>query len=286
MLRRTGLVSPRVEILEQIDDWPPDRAAVGVVGLDGVVASHGDDAAKFRWASVTKLVTALAVLVAAEEGVVELDEPAGPSGSTVRHLLSHASGLPFDGTIAVSRPGERRIYSNTGYTLLAQHLATKSELPFEEYVTRAVFEPLELGVDLREEVEGASGIYGTLLDLLSLAQELLRPTLLAAETFAEATQAQFPGLVGVLPEFGRQDPNDWGLGFELRDAKSPHWTGTRNSSRTFGHFGGSGSFLWVDPDEQLAVGFLCDREFDDWADEAKRLWPALSDAVLSAAAGR
>ena len=59
---------------------------------------------------------------------------------------------------------------------------------------------------------------------------------------------QFPGLVGVLPGFGRMDPNDWGLGFELRDAKSPHWTGARNSPRTFGHFGGSGTFLWVDPE--------------------------------------
>jgi CubicO group peptidase (beta-lactamase class C family) len=44
------------------------------------------------------------------------------------------------------------------------------------------------------------------------------------------------------------DPNDWGLGFELRDTKEPHWTGTRNSPRTYGHFGGSGSFLWLDPE--------------------------------------
>ena len=59
---------------------------------------------------------------------------------------------------------------------------------------------------------------------------------------------QFPGLVGVLPDVGRMDPNDWGLGVELRDAKTPHWTGARNSPRTFGHFGGSGTFLWVDPE--------------------------------------
>ena len=58
---------------------------------------------------------------------------------------------------------------------------------------------------------------------------------------------------------------DWGLGFELKDAKSPHWTGTRNSRRTFGHFGGSGTFLWVDPEPGLATACLTDREFDEWA---------------------
>ena len=89
---------------------------------------------------------------------------------------------------------------------------------------------------------------------------------------------QFPGLVGVLPGFGRQEPNDWGLGLELRDAKSPHWTGAHNSPRTFGHFGRSGTFLWVDPDADLALACLTDLAFGDWAAEA---WPRLSDAVLA-----
>lgn len=268
-----------MELLTQVEDWPPDNVAVGVVAPDRVVAWHGDEGREFRWASVTKLLTALAALVAAEEGVLDLDEDAGPPGSTVRHLLAHASGLPFDGTVPIAKPGERRIYSNAGYELLAQQLAAKAEMPFEEYLAQAVLEPLDFTGELRGSP--ASGAYGTLLDLLELARELLRPTLVAPETLAEATQVQFPGLLGVLPDFGRQDPNDWGLGFELRDAKSPHWTGRSNSPRTFGHFGGSGSFLWVDPEAELAVGFLCDLDFDDWADDAKRLWPALSDAILA-----
>jgi CubicO group peptidase (beta-lactamase class C family) len=74
------------------------------------------------------------------------------------------------------------------------------------------------------------------------------------------------------------DPNDWGLGFELKDAKAPHWTGTHNSPRAFGHFGGSGAFLWIDPDADVALGCLTGREFGPWALEA---WPRLSDAVLS-----
>src|SRR2546425_457645 len=73
----------------------------------------------FPWASVTKLATALAVLVAAEEGVVDLDDAAGPPGSTIRHLLAHASGLPLDGGAPIAEPGRRRIYSNAGFEALA-----------------------------------------------------------------------------------------------------------------------------------------------------------------------
>jgi CubicO group peptidase (beta-lactamase class C family) len=119
-----------------------------------------------------------------------------------------------------------------------------------------------------------------------LGRELLAPTLVAPETFVEATTVAFPGLVGVLPDFGRMEPLDWGLGFELRDAKSPHWTGSHNSARTFGHFGGSGTFLWVDPEPGVALGFLGDLSFDDWSQDAKRLWPKLSDDVLAETAAR
>jgi len=111
-----------------------------------------------------------------------------------------------------------------------------------------------------------------------LARELLAPRRLAPETLAEATAVQFPGLDGVLPCYGRMSPNDWGLGFELRDAKAPHWTGTRNSARTFGHFGRAGTFLWVDPEAGLALACLADLAFGDWARDA---WPRLADAVLS-----
>ena len=96
---------------------------------------------------------------------------------------------------------------------------------------------------------------------------------------AEATTVQFPGLRGVLPGFGLQDPNDWGLGFEIRGTKRPHWTGSGNSPATVGHFGRSGTFLWVDPVAGLAVACLTDRPFGAWAGEA---WPVISDAILAA----
>ena len=89
----------------------------------------------------------------------------------------------------------------------------------------------------------------------------------------------FPDLDGILPGFGRQKPNDWGLGFEIRDGKSPHWTGAHSSPRTFGHFGQSGTFLWVDPDADAAAVVLTDRDFGPWAITA---WPIWTDGVLAA----
>jgi CubicO group peptidase (beta-lactamase class C family) len=112
-----------VEALRQVDDWPVRRAALAVISRDGPIAQRGDATAPLPWASVTKLVTALAALVAAEEGVVDLDEAAGPPGSTIRHLLSHASGLPPEGETPIAKPGARRIYSNAGFEVLAETVA-------------------------------------------------------------------------------------------------------------------------------------------------------------------
>ena len=269
-----------MEALGLVDAWPADRVAVGLASARETLRVHGS-ADEFRWASVTKPVTALACLVAAEEGSLDLDEPAGPPGSTVRHLLAHASGLPFEPGPPIAKPGERRIYSEHGFEVLGETLAARTEMPFEEYLRAAVLEPL--GLDARLDGKPGSGLWGSVDDLLALGRELLAPTLLSAETLGEATSVQFPGLVGVLPGFGRQAPNDWGLGIELRDGKSPHWTGSRNSPRTFGHFGGSGTFLWVDPEPGIALACLTDLEFGDWAVEA---WPRFSDAVLAELASR
>jgi CubicO group peptidase (beta-lactamase class C family) len=227
---------------------------------------------------VSKLLTAVAVLVAAEEGIVDLDEPAGPPGSSVRHLLAHASGLPFDAGPPIARPAERRVYSNAGYELLGALVSARAEMPFAAYLAAAVLDPLGMrGSGL--EGSPAHAVWGPLQDLALFAAELFAPRVVAPETLAEAMDVAFPGLVGVVPGLGRQDPCDWGLGFEVRDAKSPHWTGTRNSPRTVGHFGGAGTFLWLDPEAGLALVCLTDLEFGAWALEA---WPALADAVLAA----
>jgi CubicO group peptidase (beta-lactamase class C family) len=253
-----------------VDGWPSEHAAAGVIYPDGAVATHGDVDLPLRWASVTKLATAVAALVAVEEGIVDLEDPAGPPGSTLRHLLSHASGLPFDGTVPVAVPGTRRIYSNTGIEAAADHVGAAAGMPFAAY-----FESV-----WRFQLGGspAHGVKLPLTKLLELARELTAPRRIAAETLAEMVTVQFPGLNGVVPGIGRYDPNDWGLGPELRDGKHPHWTGTLASPATYGHFGGGGGFLWIDPEAGIALCALTDLEFGDWAMEA---WPRLSDAVLA-----
>ncbi len=268
------LVSRRVQALRQIESWPVSFAAAGVVAGDGRVETLGDSRRAVRLASVSKPVVALACLVAAEEGVVDLDEAAGPPGSTVRHLLAHASGLSFEGRAPIARPGRRRIYSNEGFRVLAEHLGRQAEMPFADYVRAAVCESLK--VDLDPEGDPGSGMHASLDDVLAIARELMTPRLVAPETLMEMTTVQFPGLTGVLPDYGRLDPLDWGLGVQL-NTRPTTWMGTSTSTRAFGHFGGSGTFVWVDPEARVACVALTNREFGEWAKDA---WPVLSDAIL------
>lgn len=259
-----------------VASWPVDTVAAGVTDAETTLGVAGDPDWRTPIASVTKLLAGYAALVALEEGTIALDEPAGPPGSTVRHLLAHASGLAFRDDAVIAAPGRRRIYSNPGIERFAEHLAARAGMSFEEYLRSGVLEPLGMA---HTELRGspAAGAWSSAGDLLLFSRELLKPTLISPETLTDATRPHFPELGGVLPDLGRFEPNPWGLTFEIRDDKQPHWTGKRNSPETFGHFGGSGSFLWVDPVAQLATVALADREFGPWALDA---WPELSDAVL------
>jgi CubicO group peptidase (beta-lactamase class C family) len=262
-----------------VDQWPAEHVAVAVVRGDGtLVDSHGPTDREFRLASVTKLLSAYAVLTAIEEGALDWDDPAGPPGATVRHLIAHTSGLAFDSDRVQAPPGQRRIYSNTGFAVLADALHRATGITFADYLAEAVFTPLGMSGSRLEGSAGA-GAVSTCSDLVRFAAELQSPQLLAAETVRAATSTPaFPGLDGVLPGYGRQSPNDWGLGFELRDHKQPHWTGRDSSPETFGHFGQSGTFLWVDPPRGCACVCLTDLAFGDWAVES---WPPLTDAILA-----
>jgi CubicO group peptidase (beta-lactamase class C family) len=269
------------------------HAAAAVLGPAGVLAEVGDTARRFPLASVTKPLAALAALVAVEEGAIELDRPvpeyapaalgdelAAELGSmTLRHLLSHASGLAAERLRRGADVGARRIYSNAGYDLIGQLVTGATGIDFGSYLAEAVFEPLRMEA---AELAGSPASQGiaSVEDLQALLAELLRPSgLLHADTLADARSVQFPGLLGVLPGYGGQRPNDWGLGFEIRGDKHPHWTSPRNSPATYGHFGRSGTMFWVDPQAGLALVALTDRSFGSWAIKA---WPELSDAVLDA----
>jgi CubicO group peptidase (beta-lactamase class C family) len=267
--------------LDQLDGWDVPHAGVVVVDADGPRARHGETARVLPVASLSKPLTAAAVLVDVAEGRLDLDEPVGPTaaqGATLRHLLAHAAGLGFEQDERTMAPGARRIYSNWGYEVAAAHAAEQAGTAFATLLRDRVTGPLGMSAT---GIDGspAHAVTSTVDDLARFVRELIRPDALPAGVQAHLTTLTFPELDGVLPGFGRQRPNGWTLGLEVRGAKDPHWSGSRISPRTVGHFGRTGSLLWADPDAGVGLATLAGRDFGDWARTA---WPALNDAVLDA----
>jgi CubicO group peptidase (beta-lactamase class C family) len=277
-------------------DWPVGRAGVAVVSPEGVERAFQGEVGggdEFPVASVTKLMTSLAALAAVESGRIDLDAPVPQAGNpagpvTLRHLLAHAGGYPYEPPGRPRPPESRRIYSNVGFRLLAEAVADAAGMSFPGWLSWSVLDPLQMSATRLARRNGvdddpAAGAVSTLDDLTRLARCLLErgAPVAGPELFAEATAVQFPGLAGLVPGVGRFDPCDWGLGFELHDGKRPHWMGDRRSEAAFGHFGASGCFLWVDPDVGLAAAAVSDRAFeeDKWA---MATWPAWSDRLPAA----
>ena len=270
-------------VVEQAGKWPVGVAAAAAVGPNGVLAATGPVNRQFPLASVTKPLAVLSALVAVEEGALELTDTANEDlvpGATVRHLMSHASGLAPDELRRMFPLATRRVYSHVGIELLADLVARAVDMPFGSYFHESLVRPLGLRDTHLEGSPARDGV-ASVEDLAQVIAELLEPSgWLHSATLSEAASVQYPGIRGVLPGYGSQNPNDWGLGFEIRSGKQPHWTGTHNSPSTYGHFGLSGSMFWVDPERRIGLVALADRSFGDWA---KTAWPALSDAVLAAA---
>jgi CubicO group peptidase (beta-lactamase class C family) len=173
----------------------------------------------------------------------------------------------------------RRIYSNTGIELASDAIGDAAGMPFEHYLREALFEPLGMTATVLKG-SPAYAVHSTVTDLVTFVHELRTPRLVTTASALAFRTAQFPALAGLVPGVGRFDPCPWGLGAELKGVKEPHWTGTRNSPSTFGHFGGAGTLLSVDPGAHIAVVALTDRPFDEWESEALTLWRELADAVL------
>lgn len=274
-------------LLCALEQWPAAHSCAGAVLDTGqgpqLVATAGDPTRPFRLASITKMLTSYAVLIAVEEGIVTLDEPVSiaPPGATLRHLLAHAAGYPFEGTEPIAAVGQRRIYSNTGIEVAARWVEHASAMPFATYLTEAVLEPLQMR-NATFQGSPAHGVTASCQDLAAFATELLSPRLLDATTLAEITHIQYPELAGIVPGMGHFTPCPWGLGMEIAGTKAPHWMGRRRSEHTVGHFGGAGTMMWVDPHARVSLIALTDHSFDQWAAMATAEWARLSDAVIEA----
>lgn len=271
--------------IDSLSDWPVDTVAAAALTRDaGITSTHGDTSSVFPLASVSKLIAGYATLVAVEEGLVELDEPIPSTwlpasidaGVTLRTLLAHASGLAMS-DYAQQKPAlERRIYSSAGFAVIARVIEEASSklgvaVDFGEYVRGAVCEPL--GMSAQVSGHPGHGYAASVDDLALLAAEFLSPTLVSPALMDEALSVQYPELAGIVPGYGRFNPCPWGLAFELHGdgekVKEPHWMGDELPVTAAGHFGMSGTFLWIDRDSGTAAVVLTDREFGDWA---KPLW--------------
>lgn len=289
------------DVLAETGDWPVGTVAAAVLrsgdSAGTPVAATGDLHHVFDLASVSKLVSAYAVLIAVSEGCFSLEDTVadvavttghdvdGPQDATVRELLSHASGVGFRGRDREKDARTRRIYSSAGFEILAD-LVTASVaevgMDFASYVRDTVCEPL--GITEAELVIGGSaghGFRGSVDALSRLAAEFLSPTLVPESLWDEGLTCQFPDLDGVVPGYGRQRPCPWGLGVELHGHKSPHWLPSQMPEDVAGHFGQSGTFLWFHRASGTAAVVLTDRDFGDWAKQRwdgfnARLWESLA----------
>ena len=213
-------------------EWPAPNTSIAVIDRQGQLHKYGDTARTTRIASVSKLLTAWAAHVAIEEGSTSLDAAVGQDGCTLAHLLAHAGGYSFDGTVPIISPARKRIYSNTGYEMISEHLEAVTGITFSEYLNEAVFSPLKMFNSLLNG-SSAADVISCVDDLAEFALELRNPRLISAETARAATTTQFTELEGVVPGVGRFSPCNWGFGPEIHGAKHPHWMGTRNSASTF-----------------------------------------------------
>lgn len=262
-----------MKTFDLLNDWPCPAVAAAVIDPTGVVHRHGDTTQVFALASITKVLTATAVHLAVEEGSVALEDVLDDHGSTLADLLGHASGLSPQGE-RFDEPGRRRIYSNAGYERAAEAVEQRTEMLFVDYLSEGVFAPLEMS-STRLLSSPAFGAASSVDDLVGFLTGL--GGLLARETIAKMTSPYLPELVGVLPGYGRQTPNTWGLGPEIRGTKAPHWTSDRGDPQTWGHFGATGTFMWTDPSANVSAIVLTDRDFGDWAIP---LWTAFGNSVL------
>lgn len=263
---------------------PPSFTTAGAVfTLNETLISTGESHREFPLASVTKLLTTWATLVAVDRGMLSLDAPIRiPNASalvTLRQLLAHAAGVPREAGGPVRTPGAIRQYSNYGMEIAAGQVEEATGVSFGEWLGDRVVAPLGMsGTLLRGSP--AWGGYSTISDLQRFGREVLRPTLVSAELSAEAFRPQFPELAGRVPGYHTFTPCPWGLGFEIRGAKD-HWLAPPMSEATCGHFGVSGSYLWVDHARGVGAAFLGEEPFGQWHQEN---WGRLNGAIIEVVA--
>lgn len=307
----------------------------------------------FLIASITKPVVAMGVMRLVECGLIGLDDRVeevvpefGRSGThqvTLRHLLTHTSGLPdmlpdnrelraaksgLDAFVAGAcrvdlafPPGRGVSYQSMGFALLGEVIARVSGFTAARFLDREFLQPLGLadtalgapdawftgdspkvnriaGLRLPDDMRetdwhwntrywrqlGApwGGLLTTPADLSRLASLMLASSygprsLLAPATIAAMTRNQlacFPDL----PEAERRC-RPWGLGWRLNWPGHSANFGDLLGPNTFGHWGATGTLLWIDPDKGAIATILTTQPQEPRGSYLARLSNTLAAAI-------
>jgi CubicO group peptidase (beta-lactamase class C family) len=178
---------PGASVLVVQDGQPVFRRSYGLANLEEGIAAT--PATNYRLASITKQFTAACILLLAEDGKLTLDDPvkrwlpslpAAADAVTLRHLLSHTSGLiDYEDVMPQNitgqlhdtdvlrilekqdrgyfAPGSRYRYSNSGYALLALVVGRASGQDFASFLRQRIFRPLGMDDTVALE-EGRSNV--------------------------------------------------------------------------------------------------------------------------------
>jgi len=290
----------------------------------------------FDLASLTKVIgTAPAVMQLVEEGRLRLADPVvtylpefrggGKERITIRDLLTHMSGLRPDldltttwaGREAAIRlaaaetpqaaPGQRFVYSDINFLLLAEIVARVRHQPFETVVRERVLVPLGMRdtmflptATMRPRiaptdtttprgtvhdptarrmggVAGHAGLFSTAADLARFCRMMLAGGRLGpARVLAPLSVARMTA-----PATPTGEPNVRGLGWDLDSVYSAN-RGDLLPLGSYGHTGFTGTSIWIDPVSRLFVVFLSNRVYPDGAGNVTPLRSRI--ATIAAAA--
>ncbi|HMS25196.1 MAG TPA: serine hydrolase domain-containing protein [Acidimicrobiia bacterium] len=261
----------------------PNIDAIAVIEPGGNHHYVGSASGRYAFASVTKLLTTHVIADAVSSGFIffedDIDDPYFDKGGvTLADLMSHASGVRPE-LLECVEPRQKRIYTNEAFHLAGDFLIRSLGDEFRGTTIAQLFKE-GLGAHLSSTIEiagsCASSASGTLDDLVKFLGEMRSPTFLDGQMHELLTTPYCEDLAGILPGWGHYVRNLFGIGYEIKGEKSPHWSGPRSSSSTFGHFGQSGAFVFHDPVHLISVACVTNESFGPWAKEA---YPQMCDEI-------
>ncbi|MFQ3632006.1 serine hydrolase domain-containing protein [Roseiflexus sp.] len=234
-----------------------------------------------------------------------------PDAGTANELRTYVDANP------IAPPGSKVEYSNVGYGLLGLIIEEVSRTPFATFMREHVIAPAGLhdtwlappddlfprivhvegtldpgssterfnSVYARRQTHPAGSVLSTARDVARFFQIFLDNgmcdgrAVLAPATARLMITNQTAGLRGGIEGFMTWNECAWGLGFDLRGNKHPHFSGEYTSPSTFGHTGVSGVFAWADPALDLVCVMLANRTlFSLWHASC---WSRFSTAVTA-----